>query len=273
MPEAREASPSVHDSLRHVTELLRKHEVVESLVHRSPGPRQDLVETLVHRMHLVELQKQLDTLHPADYDFQAPLGSLGRWLRRSFDCFPRHQGYLKPDPGRVAAYRSRLRERARGASLCVGISWTSANKDFGQDKSTGLADWQGLLRTPGCSFVNLQYGDTAAERAAAEKLAGVRIEHLADLDLYMDLDGLAALCAACDLVITVSNVTVHVAGAVGCPAWLVLPRFNGRLWYWFLDRTDSPWYPSVRIFDQLPGGWRETLDAMAGELAALASRR
>jgi magnesium transporter len=66
MSETRESRPSVHDSLQRVTDLLRKHEVVESLVHRSPGPRQELVETLVHRMHLVELQKHLDGLHPAD---------------------------------------------------------------------------------------------------------------------------------------------------------------------------------------------------------------
>jgi magnesium transporter len=66
MSETRESHPSVHGNLQRVTDLLRKHEVVESLVHRSPGPRQELVETLVHRMHLVELQKHLDGLHPAD---------------------------------------------------------------------------------------------------------------------------------------------------------------------------------------------------------------
>jgi magnesium transporter len=66
MSESRESRPSVHHSLQRVTDLLRKHEVVESLVHRTPGPRQELVETLVHRMHLVELQKHLDDLHPAD---------------------------------------------------------------------------------------------------------------------------------------------------------------------------------------------------------------
>jgi magnesium transporter len=65
MPEGHETR-NVHESLQRVTELLRKHEVVENLVHRSTGPRQELVETLVHRMHLVELQKQLDQLHPAD---------------------------------------------------------------------------------------------------------------------------------------------------------------------------------------------------------------
>jgi magnesium transporter len=66
MSEIDKARSSVHDSLQRVTELLRKHEVVESLVHRGQGPRQDLVETLVHRMHLVELQKLLAELHPAD---------------------------------------------------------------------------------------------------------------------------------------------------------------------------------------------------------------
>jgi magnesium transporter len=66
MPEAHETPRNVHESLQRVTELLRKHEVVESLVHRSAGPRQDLVETLVHRMNLVELRKQLEALHPAD---------------------------------------------------------------------------------------------------------------------------------------------------------------------------------------------------------------
>src|SRR5688572_28077196 len=66
MSETRESRPSVHDSLQRVTDLLRKHEVVESLVHRTPGPRQELVETLVHRMHLVELRRHLEELHPAD---------------------------------------------------------------------------------------------------------------------------------------------------------------------------------------------------------------
>jgi magnesium transporter len=66
MPDSSDTRPSVHDSLRRVTELLHKHEVVESLVHRQQGPRQELVEDLVHRMHLVELGKQLEELHPAD---------------------------------------------------------------------------------------------------------------------------------------------------------------------------------------------------------------
>jgi len=66
MAETEEIRPSVHDSLRRVTELLNKHELVESLVHRQQGPRQELVENLVHKLQFVELQKLLDALHPAD---------------------------------------------------------------------------------------------------------------------------------------------------------------------------------------------------------------
>jgi magnesium transporter len=66
MAEPEKAAPGPQGSLRRVSDLLRRHEVVEGLVHRSPGPRQGLVETLVHRMHLVELQKHLEELHPAD---------------------------------------------------------------------------------------------------------------------------------------------------------------------------------------------------------------
>jgi len=66
MTELDESRQRVHEDLQRVTELLRKHELVESLVHRQQGPRQELVEGLVHKLHLVELQKLLDALHPAD---------------------------------------------------------------------------------------------------------------------------------------------------------------------------------------------------------------
>jgi ADP-heptose:LPS heptosyltransferase len=97
----------------------------------------------------------------------------------------------------------------------------------------------------------------------------VRLEHLPDLDLYNDLEGLAALCAACDLVITVSNVTAHVAGALGCPVWLLAPKASGKHWYWFSGRADSPWYASMRIFTQPePGNWSLVFDKVEKELTA-----
>ena len=109
----------------------------------------------------------------------------------------------------------------------IGISWKSANEEFGSYKTLSLRAWDGILRVPGARFIDLQYGDTGSERAAVEREIGVAIEHLPELDLYDDLEGLAALCSACDLVITASNVTAHVAGALGCPVWLIAPRGNG----------------------------------------------
>jgi tetratricopeptide (TPR) repeat protein len=203
--------------------------------------------------------------NPGAHDCQVPMASLGRWLRPSFESFPR-QAFLKPDPPRVDEYRRRM---AGGQAAVVGVSWRSANREFGSFKSTDLGDWLEILKVPHARFVDLQYGDTASERESLERETGARIEHLPDLDLTEDLDGLAALCAACDLVVTVSNVTAHVAGAIGRPVWLIAPKGNGRLWYWFAGRSDSPWYPSMRIFDQVvPGSWRETLNAVARELAA-----
>jgi tetratricopeptide (TPR) repeat protein len=217
-------------------------------------------------------RREPSLVNPADCNFQAPLASLGRWLRRSFESFPRHAGYLKPDPARVEAYRNRL--GGTRATRIVGISWKSANREFGRHKSTELADWMGILQVPGVRFVDLQYGDTASERSLLGQGAGATFEHLPDLDLFNDLEGLAALCAACDLVITVSNVTAHVTGALGRPVWQLLPKGNGRLGYWFTGRSDSPWYPSMRIFtQQAPGNWGQVFNVVEKELAAFVRHR
>jgi ADP-heptose:LPS heptosyltransferase len=85
-----------------------------------------------------------------------------------------------------------------------------------------------------------------------------------------DLDGFAAQVAALDLVITISNTTAHVAGALGVPCWVLLPSGLGENWYWFLDRDDSPWYPSVRLFRQSePGVWTDVINNVG---AAFVSR-
>ena len=200
------------------------------------------------------------------FDYQCALGSLGRWLRPSFDAFPERRAYLMADEDRTRRYGKRLR-RAE-SDLLVGVSWRSANRESGAAKSAALAEWAGVLSSRGARFVDLQYGDTTRERESLASRHGIEVGHLDDLDLMNDLDGLAALCAACDLIITVSNVTAHLAGALGARVWLLAPAAKGRNWYWFQGRRDSPWYPSMRVFDQLePGSWRATLDAVARELA------
>ena len=207
---------------------------------------------------------------PHDFDCHAPLASLGRWLRPSFERYPRRPGYLVAEPHRVQGYRRVL---GAGAAPVVGISWKSSNEEYGALKSSRLSDWASIFRESGVTWADLQYGDTALERQAVERQAAVAFVHLPELDLFNDLEGLAALCAACDLVVTVSNVTAHMAGAVGRPVWLLVPQSRGKLWYWFTGRCDSPWYPTMRIFTQrAAGSWRDVLGKVARELAALARR-
>jgi ADP-heptose:LPS heptosyltransferase len=91
---------------------------------------------------------------------------------------------------------------------------------------------------------------------------------LEGLDLFSDLDGLAAVLSCVDLVITVDNVTAHLAGALGVPTWTLLS--TPADWRWFLDREDSPWYPTMRLFRQeSAGGWPGVFERVARELSAL----
>jgi ADP-heptose:LPS heptosyltransferase len=84
------------------------------------------------------------------------------------------------------------------------------------------------------------------------------------------LDGLAALIAACDIVVTVSNTTAHLAAALGKPALVMLPNNDSLLWYWHRDSHTTPWYPSVRLFRRSDTGrWEDVIDAVALTLAGI----
>jgi len=197
---------------------------------------------------------------------QEPLGGLGRTFRTRWDDFPhREQGYLVPDAARAQALRRRL---ATDGVAVIGISWISKAPIGGASKSAQLADLEPLLRLPGCRFVDLQYGDTSEERAAAARGLGVTVERLPDIDNTNDLDGLAALMAACDAVVTVSNTTAHLAGALGRPTWVMVPYGHARIWYWFHDRDMSPWYARTRVRRQRSGEpWREVVARVAQEVS------
>lgn len=184
---------------------------------------------------------------PAEFDVQISITSLGKYFRPSLGDFPRHQGYLKADPTRTAALRARYRALAPG-NLVVGLSWRSKNDRLGVHKSADLATWADVLRVPGITFVNLQYGDCAAELATVKQVLGINIVLDPEVNPLGSMDDFFAQVAAMDLVITTSNTTVHVAGSLNIPTSLLLPSGLASLWYWFLDRPESPWYPAVSIF-------------------------
>ena len=207
-----------------------------------------------------------DELYSGSVARQEPLGGLGKYLRTSWDDFPRRErGYLVADPARAAELRRRL---TRDQRTVIGLSWRSHNPVFGKSKSAQLADFQAVLRSPDTRYVDLQYGDTGAERANVERELGIEVERLDEIDNTNDIDGLAALITACDAVVTVSNTTAHLAGALGKPVWVFVPYGHARIWYWFKDGGHSPWYPRVQVRRQAVGqSWSHLVTSSQDEIA------
>lgn len=195
-------------------------------------------------------------------DLWAPLASPLRRFRRTVDAYPDRQAFLVPDPERVAHWR-RILDQAPACPK-VGLLWKSLKVDGSRQRYfSPFEQWAPVLATPGAAFVNLQYGDCAAEIAEARATLGVDIWEPPGIDLKDDLDDVAALSSALDLVIGPANATSNIAAACGAPVWLVsMPAAWPRL------GTDRyPWYPSVTVF-KTPGfnQWGPVMNDMAQAL-------
>lgn len=200
---------------------------------------------------------------PTETDLVVPFGSLPRRFRRNEEAFKKTSGrYLVTDAKAVNEWRRRY--EALGDGPTIGISWRGgANALERSRRFMNLADWSKLIGDPRLTIVNLQHGDCAEELATFEFEHGVTV-HSWD-DTGMDLDDLAAQIDALDLVLSVANTTVHFAGALGKEVWVVAPAQPS--WRWQIDRADSPWYRSARIFRQgQDQTWRHVLDGMSDEL-------
>jgi tetratricopeptide (TPR) repeat protein len=198
---------------------------------------------------------------------QIHMGSLGRLYRRNFSAVEQYsEHFLVPDKALVETYRARLQ---KGKLVC-GLSWTSNNSQTGASKSIGLDKLGPILNLPNIQFVNLQYGDTAAERQKSFECTGVDIHTFEDIDNLTDIDKLGALTAACDVVLSVSNSTAHLAAAIGKPT-IILLAHHTPLWYWHLDQDSSPWYPTVSLIRQsTAGNWEEPISNARMKLATIA---
>jgi tetratricopeptide (TPR) repeat protein len=196
---------------------------------------------------------------------QINMGSLGRLFRPDWASFPNvPDGYLRGDP----ELSDRLRARLRDGRTIVGLSWWSRNPRYEMSKSARLQDFASILRKPNCRCIDLQYGDTRVEREAVQRDLGVTLERLPDVDNSGDIDALASLIMACDMVVTVSNTTAHLAGALGKETCVLVPSGRGRMWCWFRGRKDSPFYARARLERQRPGQpWSELADDVATEIA------
>jgi tetratricopeptide (TPR) repeat protein len=204
-------------------------------------------------------------------DIQIASGDLGATFRNDWRDFPRHAGYLVPDPVLTAACKRRYRKEGK---LVVGLSWASHAPHFAKDKSLQLNDFAPVLRFPGAVFVNLQYMASAEEVASVESALGIKIISDGAVELAGDLDDVAAQIGAMDLVISVSNTAVHLAGALNVPVWNIIPGHNASgLWHWFHDTDESPWYPSMKIYRRVLENDRPLMKRISADLESFAKHR
>jgi tetratricopeptide (TPR) repeat protein len=198
------------------------------------------------------------------YDLQAGLMDLPRILRMSFAGIPAQVPYVVPDADRVAHWR---RELGSSPGFKVGIVW-QGNPKFSTDKlrSIPLAEYAPLVQVPVVRLFSLQKGpgteqlDELRGRIPIVDLAGPM-----DATRGMFVEEAAAMMGL-DLVITSDTSMAHLAGALGRPTWVALPFAAD--WRWLLGRTDSPWYPTMRLFRQDAwGDWRGVFARIAAALA------
>jgi tetratricopeptide (TPR) repeat protein len=198
-------------------------------------------------------------------DFWAPMGTALQHYRKTLADFP-HRPFLTPDPARVADFRRQL---AALPGRKVGLCWRSMMLGAKRAKYFSPIDgWAPVLKTPGVSFVNLQYGDCAEELARAAQQHGVTVHTIEGLDLKDDIDGAAALCAALDLVISAPTAAAATAASVGTETWFVTA---GRTWPQ-LGTGEYPWYARTRVFwPEKFGDWSTLMPDVGDELEVFAS--
>ncbi|MGN6148996.1 MAG: tetratricopeptide repeat protein [Rhizomicrobium sp.] len=222
---------------------------------------------LQHRDGDKELRFVHFAVESGEPDYQVLMGSALQHFRKRLADFPK-QAFLVPDAARVEEYRSRL--SALGNGPFVGICWRSMMATGKRGKYySALDEWGPLLKTPGVTFVNVQYGDCADELARAQERHGVTIHSIEGLDLKNDIEGAAALSAALDVVISAPTAAAATAGAVGTETWFLTA---GRTWPQ-LGTDEYPWYRSTKVvMPEKFADWASLMPKISAELSAFAKR-
>lgn len=195
------------------------------------------------------------------FDCHCPLLSLPLAFKTDLASIPRAPSYLRADAGTLARWTQRL---GRRSGPRIGLVW-SGSSGHGNDRNRSIALADLLAHLPArCEYFSLQKEVRDADRPALEASPGLR--HFGDE--LADFTDTAALCELMDAVVSVDTAAAHLSGALGKPVCVLLPFVPD--WRWLLDRDDSPWYPSARLYRQTRAGeWDPVLAKVAAELAAI----
>lgn len=191
-------------------------------------------------------------------DFHAPIPSLPFLFGTILETIPRNVPYLPADPALIELWAKRL--PAPDGKTRIGIAW-AGNTRPNHDRSIDANLLSPLIASDRATFFSLQKRVEGASVAAPQGMP------IRDFSAEIrDFSDTAALIANMDLVITIDTAVAHLAGALGKPLWIMLP--TSADWRWLINRDDTPWYPSARLFRQTkPGDWRDVIARVANQLA------
>lgn len=225
----------------------------------APQSLHALLQTLSPTLELIATDAT-----PPSFDYQCALMSLPLAFETELATIPAPSPYLKADPARSARWGKTIGDRG----FRIGVCWQGSTAAYAasMQRSFPLAQLQAMAGLPDVRLISLQKHDGLDQ--LADLPAGMTIETLGKdfdegPDAFVDT---AAVIANCDLVITADTAVAHVAGALGAPTWIALPHVPD--WRWMEGRSDSPWYPSARLFRQdSAGDWAAVFAEMAAALS------
>lgn len=220
------------------------------------------VLTYCHKA-LVPLMKEcpwIDEIYDKNshFDYYIPVMSLAQYFQIHVRTIPFSEGYIKIKKAKINKYKDHFKNE----SFKVGFAF-SGTKHYGNDisRSIDLNKWQPILRCSKVTFYSFQIDEQAQKKVNALKQTNI-INLSSYIDNFLDT---ATLMMHMDLIITVDTSIAHLAGALGKPCWILIPKHPD--WRWLLDRQDSPWYDSVRLFRQTKRGvWKNVIESVATEL-------
>jgi TPR repeat/Glycosyltransferase family 9 (heptosyltransferase) len=199
------------------------------------------------------------------FDFHLPMMSLPFLFKTQLETIPAIVPYIQVPTAEKARWRKRLGE---GRGMKVGLVW-AGNPEFQRDRERSispalLAPLQRVQSDGGVTFYSLQKGPVSPHAAGKPPMPVIDLA-----DELVDMADTAAVISALDLVITVDSAVAHLAGALGRPVWVLL--MAPANWRWLLDRDDSPWYPTMKLFRQEKRQkWEPVMRRVARELGEVA---
>lgn len=206
---------------------------------------------------------------PASWDCHCLCFHLPRMFDSSPDNVPNQTPYLFADSALADRWRDRLAPFS--GRLKVGIAWAGGlNNRYRRARDLKLEHLAVFGDVAGVSFFSLQKSPAGQKNAPAQFPQPLQWTDWTD-ELH-DFADTASLMSHMDLVIAPDSAVAHLAGALGKTVWVMLPVLHD--WRWLLERIDSPWYPTMRLYRQIQlGDWHNVVDAMTADLRALHRKR